>query len=394
MTCTGIPIPPPHGFNNPSIFYIHLPLLTQILIPDSSKPYLIYILLITTTSRSLDFLPPVFPSPNPCNRQHPPPYSTHGWPQKPKKMSSYLASLTTHYTSLRRLLPTSLSEETDLHISSPSDSHVSRVLRAYYTEKQRPFPAWLGPDPNASTSSLKTPTISSFSSSNPNGLNATSSLRGQRGGATGLGDLFADSPQQGPNAAGIDPLSLRQRRPGLRSPGFKSGSSDSIPYPQKVAQAPPNSSQLNVRPLPSQRVGSYQRLGTPPSSSASSSTSTFQTPQIPARESSVQERLKARLGGRSASPVQGSNYDSAQDSPSSSNYNNPNPYASNTAPNPSNRPYTGSSSPWSSGEQDSISTPQSYTGAGYSSRTGNGSGVRAPPLGQGRVGLPSGPRPR
>ena len=299
-------------------------------------------------------------------------------------MSSYLASLTTHYTSLRRLLPTSLSEENDLHISSASDSHVSRVLRAYYTEKQRPFPAWLGPDPNVSTSSLKTATLSSFSSSNPNGLSPTSSLRGQRGGTTGLGEIFADNPQQGQNTNGLDPLSLRQRRPGIRSPGYKSSSSDSIPYPQKVAQAPTTSTQPNVRPLPSQRAGSYQtRLNTPPSSSSSTSTSIAQPPQIPGRESSVQERLKARLGGRSASPVQSPSYEYSQAPP-----------FGNGSTAPSNRPYTGASAPWSSGEQEDYSSSQNYTSAGYSSRTGNGTGVRAPPLGQARQGLPNGPRPR
>ncbi|KAJ9641991.1 hypothetical protein H2199_005206 [Coniosporium tulheliwenetii] len=63
-------------------------------------------------------------------------------------MSSYLTSLytttTSRYASLRRNL---LSSEEDG--DTEDDSHISRVLRAYYTEKGRPFPPWLPPDPKA-----------------------------------------------------------------------------------------------------------------------------------------------------------------------------------------------------------------------------------------------------
>ena len=62
-------------------------------------------------------------------------------------MSSYLSNLLTtttgRYNSLRRTL---LSSEDDG--DTEDDSHISRALRAYYTEKARPFPPWLPPDPN------------------------------------------------------------------------------------------------------------------------------------------------------------------------------------------------------------------------------------------------------
>ena len=351
-------------------------------------------------------------------------------------MSSYLTSLTTHYSSLRRLLPTSLSEDSDLHVNSEQDSHVSRVLRAYYTEKGRPFPAWLGPDPNASSRApIQSLAISSASSSTaPGSLRSGRGASGQSagGGGVGLGDLFADSPGQGNNNS-AESLSLRQRRPNLRSPGFKGGSSDSIPYPQRVAQSQPSQNpysssrnntpapQANIRPLPSQREGSYQTrpgIGAAPSTSSVQSTSST--------GNSVQERLKARLGGgsRGTSPVfnnshtpppPSSSSSGAQeyDPYSSSNYNlngggssfNPyedsgssgsrknayasasdegrQPYTSNSTNKPANSraPYMAASSPW---------VEDGYGGGGASSDYSGGSssflsGRRGP-------GLPSSPR--
>ncbi|MCJ1250523.1 hypothetical protein MMC30_007751 [Trapelia coarctata] len=351
-------------------------------------------------------------------------------------MSSYLSSLTTHYSSLRRLLPTSLSEDADLHVNSEQDSHVSRVLRAYYTEKGRPFPAWLGPDPNASSRApIPALAISSASSTGPGSLRSGRAASGQSGGGGGggggLGDLFADSPGQGNNNS-AESLSLRQRRPNLRSPGFKGGSSDSIPYPQRVAQAPASQSpysssrntpvsQANIRPLPSQREGSYQTrpgMGAAPSTTSVQSTSST--------GSSVQERLKARLGGgsRGTSPVfnnsntppppsssssggkeydpysssnynlngGGSSFNPYEDSGSSGSRKNPYASASDEGRQPygssstnkrgdSKAPYMGATSPW---------VEDGYGGRGASSDYSGGSssflsGRRGP-------GLPSSPR--
>ncbi|KAL9023737.1 MAG: hypothetical protein Q9196_007008, partial [Gyalolechia fulgens] len=76
-------------------------------------------------------------------------------------MSSYIPSLshlvtttTSRYTSaLRQRITTSTAESDDQYIDNPDASHVSRVLRAYYREKGRPLPEWLGVDPRDKASS-------------------------------------------------------------------------------------------------------------------------------------------------------------------------------------------------------------------------------------------------
>ena len=315
----------------------------------------------------------------------------------PFAMTSYLASLSTHYSSLRRLIPTSLSEDADLHVSSTEDSHLSRVLRAYYTEKGRPFPPWLGPDPHQSSKSNHPSTTPALSNTSLNSSNG--SLRSGRGGK-GLGDLFADVQPAGTQQTREDQLSLRSRRPGIRSPDFRGGSSDSIPYPQKVAVAPqPEPLQPNVRPLPSQRAGSYQsRQATPPSSSAG---------PPPGRESTMQERLKARLGARGQSPTFGGRADSGSTTPPASagshgsydgessrpgfnnNNNNNNHYASSSSASSTSKPYTGSSSPWITGEDNG-----SYSSNPTSAYAPDSTSSRRLPPGGGRIGLPNGPRLR
>ena len=372
-------------------------------------------------------------------------------------MSSYLSSLTTHYSTLRRLLPNSLSEDSDLHVNSESDSHVSRVLRAYYTEKGRPYPTWLGPDPNA-PSKAPVPALVNTSTTGAGSLRAGRGTLGPSGGAGGggLGDLFADTSSLG-SSKDAEPLSLRQRRPGVRSPGFKGGSSDSIPYPQRVAQPPTSqhsysnstsstrntstSLEPNIRPLPSQREGSYQsRLGSATASSTGSVPSTASTTSL-GKESSMQERLKARLGGgsRGSSPVfAGSNTPPPPSSSgsgvgdydpySTTNYNlnssggsfNPyedsgsssrkNPYASVSddrlpySSNSSNKvgssraPYMAATSPWVSGE-DTYGAGDNggrrsggYGGAGAASSDYTGGTANSFLPGRRGPGLPSSPR--
>ncbi|MCJ1406540.1 hypothetical protein MMC19_000606 [Ptychographa xylographoides] len=353
-------------------------------------------------------------------------------------MASYLNSLTSHYTSLKRLIPTSQSEDSDLNVTSESDSHVSRVLRAYYTEKGRPFPAWLGPDPNVQAR----PTIAALSSApNPVGAGSLRSGRGAPagGGGGGLGDLFANGALKGNNSE-PESLSLRQRRPGIRSPGVQSGSSDSIPYPPKAAQSSarhahstssssignaPTSEQPNVRLLPSQRAGSYQtRLGTAAASSTPSLLSTSSSGSN-VKESSVQERLKARLGGsgsRGASPVFGNSSATSSatsntrsggdyDPYSTANYNagvgggfNPyedigmgsgreTPFASNSDSskgNSSRAPYVAASSPWVSDDNYGDMGGGGHFGGNY----GGGNAPNVMPSGRRGAGLPSSDRRR
>ncbi|MCJ1328485.1 hypothetical protein MMC10_005162 [Thelotrema lepadinum] len=352
-------------------------------------------------------------------------------------MTSYLHSLTTHYTSLKRLIPTSLSPDSDNSITDPSDSHVSRVLRAYYTEKGRPFPPWLGPDPNAPVKATpafasqtlggrSTPTTASVSSVNSS-LSARPGQRGSGGG--GLGDLFDDRPASAGNIPdeGRGPLSLRSRKPVLgRSTasggqqGYQSQSlsSETLPLPSSgrrgAAVAPPQPSPM-ARPLPSQRLGSYQNRSSESAGSFGSGG---------AKEQSASERLRARLGGsRAASPAgtpsPGAGFESSSGGGGGGgNYGGFNPYEGSgggggggsfnpyensggggggagynpyeTAGSGSRNPHGGSSggggksyntsanSPWASGDDG---------GFGYGGDLGSGAGRRGP-------GLPSNPRRR
>ena len=214
-------------------------------------------------------------------------------------MTTYLSSLSSHYTSLKRLIPSSASSDSDAHCTDPTDSQVSRVLRAYYTEKGRPFPSWLGPDPNAAAParaapSYLAPALSRHASANNTAPAARPPLR------HGLGDLFGDDSGSAAGGPHSEPTSLRaggRRGPAanLRAPGFAGGASDSIPYPSRVPGAPAPAPQQppapQRRPLPSERLGSYQNRPPP-------------EPAPRAEEkASMQDRLRARLGGaRSTSP--------------------------------------------------------------------------------------------
>src|SRR3954471_11041499 len=121
-------------------------------------------------------------------------------------MSSYLNNLltntTSRYNNLRRQI---LSDEADG--DTEDDSHISRVLRAYYTEKGRPFPQWLPPDPKAPQ-----PAPAQFASSSGRQQGQAPQMAG---GGGGLSDLW-DTPQQ--QQPPQEPLSLR-RGPGARGGG-------------------------------------------------------------------------------------------------------------------------------------------------------------------------------
>lgn len=211
----------------------------------------------------------------------------------PAKMSSYLSNILTNttnrYASLRRTL---LSNEEDG--DTEDDSHISRVLRAYYTEKARPFPPWLPPDPNDRRAHTPQPTPQQGYAQGQ-GYYTSAGGRSQfapqaQGNRGSLNDLW-DTPA--PSAAPAAPQSLRAGR--RLAPGG--------PRPDSTASlnVPPS-----ARPLPSQRVGSYQSMQStgsgrvdpspPPSSGAGGGGG-----------GTAQERLKARLwgGARAASPAGG-----------------------------------------------------------------------------------------
>lgn len=186
-------------------------------------------------------------------------------------LNSLLTSTTSRYASLRRNILSSSSED-DSNITDPKDSHVSRVLQAYYTEKGRPIPAWLGVDPpEAAKAQQREQHPAAYVTSRPMGsLSAGRNPSDGRGTAgRGLSDLWGDDPRGGGGASPVEGRGSLRRDPlgGSRRPG-------QMQQPQQGSES--------VRPLPSQRVGSYQNP-VPPGSSGSGG-------------GSAQERLKARLG--------------------------------------------------------------------------------------------------
>jgi hypothetical protein len=222
-------------------------------------------------------------------------------------MSSYLSNLltttTSRYNSLRRTL---LSSEDDG--DTEDDTHICRVLRAYYSEKGRPFPSWLPADPNDKRAASAAPYPSQGGKSPYAGVQTQLAQRGS------LNDLW-DPPSAPQNTGPMQPQSLRNARRPMNN----------APPPGSATLAPPQ-----ARPLPSQRAGSYQSVSSqqgrvepsPPSSSGGLVAGT------------AQERLKARLwGGKGGSP-------------------SPSPAPSSVgAPNPFDQPQSGRNPAGGSGRQ-------------------------------------------
>jgi len=196
--------------------------------------------------------------------------------------SSITSALGSRLNSLRRAI--TLGDEKD-DPENEDCSHISNALRAYYTEKGRPFPAWLPPDPKAPQAAPARVVATAQSS----GQSPGSGAYGRSGG--GLGDLWGDSgsPAQAPAA---QTTSLRRGRGGAAPPLVPM---HSAPPGPSVSPSPPlmhaqshSPSPAGARPLPSQRAGSHQSP---------------RVSQDRPGAGSAQERLRARLqGGRSPSP--------------------------------------------------------------------------------------------
>ncbi|KAJ5933046.1 hypothetical protein N7516_007535 [Penicillium verrucosum] len=212
-------------------------------------------------------------------------------------MSSYLSSFTTssaisglgsRLTNLRRAI--TLGDEGD-DPDNEDCSHISNALRAYYTEKGRPFPPWLPQDPKGPAPA---PSRQIATSQLPSGgyNQAPTNQNAGRGG--GLGDLWGDSPSsQGPVP---QTASLRRGRGGTAPPLASANSAPSGPaitLSQSHSPAASGSpSPSGGRPLPSQRAGSSQSAQTRPN-----------LDRVGSGGGSAQDRLRARLqGGRSPSP--------------------------------------------------------------------------------------------
>jgi hypothetical protein len=279
-------------------------------------------------------------------------------------MSAYLNSLLTNTTSRYNNLRQKLLDS-DADGDTEDDSHISRVLRAYYTEKGRPFPQWLPPDPKGA------PPPAQFASS---GRPGQAPIGGRAGG--GLSDLWDTPPaqqqqQQQPN----EPLSLRRgvagrgggARPLLGRPGM---GNSLTPEPQSQG-----------RPLPSQRAGSYQSStgGRPPAEAS--------PPPSAGSGTTAQERLKARLWGRSNSS-NSTVQDAAGASSARGSYERPAPQGGNSYSSTG----SGGGRQQSSFSQMSSNSPWVGNDDPYGPGYNTGAPQRAPP--GGRVGLPSGPRMR
>ncbi|KAF2491275.1 hypothetical protein BU16DRAFT_529832 [Lophium mytilinum] len=302
-------------------------------------------------------------------------------------MSSYLSNLltttTSRYTSLRRNL---LDSEGDG--DTEDDSHISRVLRAYYIEKGRPFPPWLPPDPKT-PQQAPTQFVSSLGRQP-----GQQPVMGRGGGLSGLWD---ESPQQPPPQQ--EPLSLR------RAQG-RGGGGRGMPGRPGAVESYSAESQLAPRPLPSQRAGSYQ-----PASAFGRPAAEPSPPPSSGSGATAQERLKQRLwgSGRSNSPLQSASANSSPAStPGVGSAGMRNPYdRSNSggsarqaapAPYPEDRGGYGggranqnqssnasANSPWSNPADDEFGGGAYDTGRQYGGPRGGG---------RERIGLPNGPRPR
>lgn len=296
-------------------------------------------------------------------------------------MSSYLSGLltttTSRYNSFRSAISTS---ETDG--DTPDDTHLCRVLRSYYIEKGRPFPAWLPPDPKAPQ-----PVQAQYPPQNNvgAGYGGPALIRGE----SKLGSLWGDN-----NAAGAQqPQSLRQGVParGASTQNIRANQpAASARNPYDRSQTQQLAPEVQARPLPSQRAGSYQAGAAPPGSATATAGST------------AQDRLKARLWGaaRAASPglngpagggtgqlgshppavIQAVNAFSRTNShgtqgSASSNYDDGYSSGGRSA----EKPYVAAGTPWDDG--------------GYGAGAGR-QGLPSGPAAGRRTGLPGGPRPQ
>lgn len=224
--------------------------------------------------------------------------------------SSAISNLGTRLNSLRRAI--TLGDEGD-DPDHEDCSHISNVLRAYYTEKGRPYPSWLPPDPKAPTPAPARTIVTS--QIQPGSAPATAQGYGRSSGG-GLGDLWGDAGAAQPPPAQTASLRRGRLTPGGGAPPLTSANSapqmgGPSPSPPMSSSGSPSLHPAGARPLPSQRMGSYQTVSGPISGT-----------QPLERAASAQERLRARLhGGRSPSPGQppsrsGSPYTSSGSDPS------------------------------------------------------------------------------
>jgi hypothetical protein len=175
--------------------------------------------------------------------------------------STWSNTLSSRLQGLRKALTTNTEQDDP---DNEDASHVSNVLRAYYTEMGRPFPPWLPPDPRKPSVALAPQQSSQYGQyentysgygGNQYGATQQPGNRGSGGRGAGLSDLWESGPAQ--PAAPPAPQSLRTR-PERPVPQSLLQSRESATSAGSPSQAQSQSSQRSARLLPSQRAGSYQ----------------------------------------------------------------------------------------------------------------------------------------
>lgn len=246
-------------------------------------------------------------------------------------MSTYLSSLLTTTQRFRNLLPSGDSDG-----DTTDDTHICRVLRAYYTEKGRAFPSWLPPDPKSTPAAMLP----------QNNYGNVGAGYGNSGGNK-LGSLW-DTPSSQPQQQ-QQPQSLRQGRvpvgggtggsASLRAGGLQRG---------RDGRGGGSEEQYAPRPLPSQRDGSYQTAPPPMLQQVSSA-------------GSAQDRLKNRLfGGKSGSNSPAPGAPGLQ--PPRGNLMREGSYESGRQDRLDRPPAMGANAPWSSGGDPYSQDPRRQQG--------------------------------
>ena len=290
-------------------------------------------------------------------------------------MPSYFSDLLTTTTSrVATLRANLLTNENDG--DTQDDTHLCRVLRAYYTEKGRQFPAWLPPDPKLPPPVAVQPVLYTP------GVGSSYGNLNQTPGGTALSSLWDSQPQSAsaPISSASQVQSSRGPSPGPRpTPAARPN-----PFTRQQQQQRSNSPQSQglARPLPSQREGSYQSI----------SRAGDQPPGSPGngQYTSAKDRLRKLARpkvetprGSDSSQQSGRNNGHFSAGPSTTNYEDrfapPEGGYAGVRTRVSDKPFVAATSPWATTESE-------FGGGGYGYNSGSQSATTTS-----RPGLPSDP---
>jgi hypothetical protein len=312
-------------------------------------------------------------------------------------MPSYFSSLLTTTTSrVATLRANLLTNENDG--DTQDDTHLCRVLRAYYTEKGRQFPAWLPPDPKLPPPVAVQPVLYTP------GVGSTYGNLNQGSGGTALSSLWDTQPQSASAPASSTSQAQSSRGPSPGPPGLPGPRPTAAvrqnPFARQQQQQRSHSPQLQVqaRPLPSQREGSYQsisRVGDQPSGSPGNGQYT-----------SAKDRLRKLARPKVDTPRAS---DTSQQSGQSNGYFSAgaptNNYEDRFAPpeggyagvrtRVSDKPFVAATSPWATTESEFGGGGYGYNSKSQSATTSSRPGIPSDPAANRRgAGISNGQRRR